>query len=118
MNRYIFVADEMGTPGMAFGTSNTFVFGGYVVHERAVSEAVEVWHRIKTETCGRVDVELKWKHFFVDAIDSIGSPVLKKDLLARRGLAAWALDCLFQDGVLEDRNPGKDFAFLWIYLFA
>ena len=59
MNRYVFVADEMGTPGMAFGTSNTFVFGGYVIHERAVSKAVGVWRRIKTEMCSCADVELK-----------------------------------------------------------
>jgi len=98
MNRYIFVADEMGTPGMAFGTSNTFVFGGYVVHERAVSEAVEVWHRIKTETCGRVDVELKWKHFFVDSDDpKFECPLTVKNPKARRNLAALALDYLFHE---------------------
>jgi hypothetical protein len=80
MKRYIFVADEMGTPGMAFGTSNTFVFGGYVVNELNVSQAIEAWRRIKAEMCGSVDVELKWKHFFVAADDSkIECPLTVKD---------------------------------------
>ncbi len=73
--KYIFVADEMGTPGMAFGTSNTFVFGGYVIHKHEVPEAVKIWRGIKQEMCGRVDVELKWKHFFVAADDPKMTPL-------------------------------------------
>jgi len=64
VSRYILVVDEMGTPGMAPGTSNTFVFGGYVVHERDLPRAIKAWRRIKSEMCGSVEIELKWKHFF------------------------------------------------------
>ena len=96
MSRYVFVADEMGTPGMAPGTSNSFVFGGYVVRERDVPRAVSAWRKIKTEMCGRTDVELKWKHFFVDADDpKIACPLLVENPRARRNLAALALDYLF-----------------------
>ena len=96
MNRYIFVADEMGTPGMAPGTSASYVFGGYVVRQRHVRRAVRTWRKVKLVTCGSADVELKWKHFFVDANDtSIGCPLLVKNRLARRGLAALALKLLF-----------------------
>lgn len=95
--RYILVADEIGTPGMAPGTSNSFVSGGYVVHERHVGRAVQAWRRIKHQMCGDADVELKWKHFFVDADDDkIGCPLLEKNPLARRLLAESALDQLFQ----------------------
>jgi hypothetical protein len=96
VSRYVFVADEMGTPGMAPGTSNTFVFGGYVVGERDIPRAISAWHKVKTEMCGHADVELKWKHFFVDADDpKIACPLLVKNTHARRNLAALALDYLF-----------------------
>lgn len=96
MNRYIFAVDETGTPGMAPGTSNSFVFGGYVARERDLSRVTTTWRRIKQEMCGTSEVELKWKHFFVDADDpQIGCPLLAKDPLARRTLAAQALDHLF-----------------------
>lgn len=101
MNRYIFVADEMGTPGMAPGTSNSFVFGGYVVLERHVSQAVEIWRQIKSEFCGTANVELKWKHFFVDADDpKISCPIKVKNRSDRRHLAALGLDYLFHDALL------------------
>ena len=60
MSEYILVADEMGTPGMAPGTSNSFVFGGYVVQEPQLPEAIEAWGKIKVELCCDVGVELKW----------------------------------------------------------
>ena len=79
MSQYILVADEMGTPGMAPGTSNSFVFGGYVVNERDLSRVTEAWRSIKSEMCGSAEVELKWKHFFVDANDpQIGCPLLDR----------------------------------------
>jgi hypothetical protein len=97
VSEYILVADEMGTPGMASGTSNTFVFGGYVVNQCDLSRAVETWRRIKSEMCGSAEVELKWKHFFVDADDpQIACPLLVKNPLARRHLAARGLDYLFR----------------------
>ena len=87
----------MGTPGMAPGTPSSFVFGGYVVHERHVQRVVQSWRRIKRQICGTADVELKWKHFFVDADDDrIGCPILEKNPQARRLLAQAALDQLFQ----------------------
>ena len=101
MSRYILVADEMGTPGMSPGTSNSFVFGGYVVHERDLPRAIKAWRRIKSEMCGSTEVELKWKHFFVDADDpKIDCPLLVKNPVARRNLAALGLDYLFHDAPL------------------
>lgn len=83
---------------MAPGTSNSFVFGGYVVHERDLSRVTEAWRSIKSEMCGSAEVELKWKHFFVDANDpQIGCPLLVKNSLARRHLAALGLDYLFHN---------------------
>jgi hypothetical protein len=83
---------------MAPGTSNAFVFGGYVVHERDLPRAVEAWRKIGLEMCGTADVELKWKHFFVDVNHpEIECPLLVKNSLARRNLAALALDYLFHD---------------------
>jgi hypothetical protein len=49
VTQYVFVADEMGTPSMSPGTSNAFVFGGYVVHERDFLRASDTWRRIKEE---------------------------------------------------------------------
>lgn len=95
---YILVADEMGTPGMAPGVSNTFVFGGYVIAEGRLPQAVAAWRRIKTEMCGNADVELKWKHFFVDAEDArIPTPLTIKNPRSRQQLAALALDHLFRE---------------------
>lgn len=97
MHRYIFVADEMGTPGMAPGTSNTFVFGGYVVSEHDIPTAASAWRDIKSQMCGDADVELKWKHFFVKADHPhIEIPLLVEDPRKRRQLAASALDSLFE----------------------
>ena len=59
MDKHLFVAYEMGNPGMSPVTSNTFVFCGYAVLSRDVDIAVDAWTNIKTEVCGRVDVELK-----------------------------------------------------------
>jgi len=96
VGEYILVADEMGTPGMAPGTSNTFVFGGYVVHEDDVPQVIGAWRMIKSVMCGSAEVELKWKHFFVGADDpQIDCPLLVKNPLARRHLAALGLDYLF-----------------------
>jgi hypothetical protein len=97
MMRYILVADEMGTPGMAPGTSNSFVFGGFVVDERHLPLAIQSWRSIKRDTCGSADVELKWKHFFTDPHDSsISSPLRETDPRLRRRLAVLALDQLFK----------------------
>lgn len=101
MSRYIFVADEMGTPGMSPGTSNTFVFGGYVVHRRDLPRAISAWHKIKLEMCGSSEVELKWKHFFIAADDpDIDCPLLVENPRARRNMAALALDFLFHSTAL------------------
>lgn len=94
--RYILVADEMGTPGMAYGTSNTYVFGGYVVAEDGLDQAVSAWRQVKQELCGDTDAELKWKHFFVDEDDpSIKMPLRDKEMWMRRRQAARTLDFLF-----------------------
>lgn len=94
--RYILVADEMGTPGMAYGTSNTYVFGGYVVAEDQLDQAVCAWRQIKQELCGDAGAELKWKHFFVDKDDPhIPTPLQDRDAKGRRRQAAGALDILF-----------------------
>lgn len=99
--RYLLVADEMGTPGMAPGTSNSFVLGGYVVGESQIHQAIRLWRNIKVQLCGAANLELKWKHFFVDADNSsIDSPLLEKNPLVRRILAANALDQLFQKAPL------------------
>jgi hypothetical protein len=75
---------------------NAFVLGGYDVGERDIPRAVSAWRKVKTEMCGRADVELKWKHFFVDTDDpKIDCPLLVKNPHARRNLAALALDHLF-----------------------
>jgi hypothetical protein len=96
VNRYVLAADEVGTPGMAPGTSSSFVFGGYVVSEADVPRAVNVWRAVKAELCETADVELKWKHLIVDADDPrIEVPLLAKDPCRRRQLAASALDRLF-----------------------
>jgi hypothetical protein len=95
-NRYILVMDEMGTPGMAYGTSNTYVFGGYVVAEDELDQAVGAWRQIKQELCGDADAELKWKHFFVDEDDPhIRTPLRDKEAKVRRRQAVRALDGLF-----------------------
>jgi len=45
--------------------------------------------------CGSADVELKWKHFFVDADDpNIDCSLLVKNPRARRNLAARAISVL------------------------
>jgi len=59
MSDYILVADEMGTPGTAPGTSNSFVFGGFVLSEDAVPGATNAWREITAEMCGPADVHLK-----------------------------------------------------------
>lgn len=83
---------------MAPGTSNTFVFGGYVVHKRDLAKTIEIWRGIKTEVCGSAEVELKWKHFFAVADDPhITTPLLVKSPRGRRQLAASGLDRLFQN---------------------
>ena len=98
MRQYILVADEMGTPGMSPGTSNSFVYGGYVVHEADLTQVVEAWRKIKVEMCGSAEIELKWKHFFVAADDPhIDVPLLVKNPRARRQLAALGLDYLFRN---------------------
>ena len=98
MEKFYFVADEMGTPGMSPGVSNTFVFGGFVINEKAVSKAIDAWNRIKHEMCGDVNVELKWKHFFVDENDNKFSIPLKvKNKADRKQLAALALEYLFRE---------------------
>jgi hypothetical protein len=97
VNRYVLVADEMGTPGMAPGTSNAFVFGGYVVGEDDVPTAANAWREIKSQMCGDADVELKWKHLFVEADHPhIEVLLLVEDPRTRRQLAASAPDSLFE----------------------
>lgn len=101
MDRYLFVADEMGNPGVSSVTSNTFVFGGYVVSSQDVKKAIETWTKIKAEMCGDEEVELKWKHFFVDEMDPRFSiPLLVKSKAGRRNLAALALKYLFHQAPL------------------
>ena len=101
MSRYILVADEMGTPGMAPGTSGSFVFGGYVVHDSDLPKAYEAWMRVKKEMCGTTQVELKWKHFFVHADDpDIQCPLIVKNRLARRNMVTLALKFLFHQAPL------------------
>jgi hypothetical protein len=98
MTRYILVADEMGTPGIAPGVSNTFAFGGYVVTESDLPLAIAAWQRIKVELCGNADVELKWKHFFVNADDlQIPTPLTTQNTHSRRQLAALVLHHLFRE---------------------
>lgn len=101
MDKYKFVADEMGNPGMSPVTSNTFVFGGYVVLDRDIDKAIDAWTKIRSELCGHADVELKWKHFFVDETDPRFSIPLKvKSKVGRRQLAALALRYLFHQAPL------------------
>lgn len=101
MDRYLFVADEIGTPGISPVISNTFVFGGYVVNENEVQKALEAWWKIKLEICGRKNVELKWKHFFVDEHDpKFSIPLKVKNKAGRRQLASLALKDLFNKSPL------------------
>jgi hypothetical protein len=101
MDRYLFVADEIGTPGISPVISNTFVFGGYVVKENEIQKALDAWRKIKLEMCGRKQVELKWKHFFVDEHDpKFTIPLKVKNKADRRQLASLALKYLFNQAPL------------------
>lgn len=101
MSDYIFVADEMGTPGMAPGTSNSFVFGGYVISENDLPQAADVWRNIKSDLCKDAEIELKWKHFFVEVDHPhIEIPLSTKDPDARRRLVLSVLDLVFESAPL------------------
>ena len=99
---YLFVVDEMGTPGIAYGTSNTYVFGGYVVAESELDDAVRTWRQIKQDLCGNADAELKWKHFFVDDDDPhIPIPLHSRDAWTRQRQAAESLDVLLRNSSIR-----------------
>jgi len=101
MDRYLFVADEMGSPGISPSTSNTFVFGGVVFKESDLGKVIDAWRRIEIEMCGCENVELKWKHFFVDEHDpKFTIPLKVKNQTGRRQLAALALKYLFHHAPL------------------
>jgi len=100
--KYLFIADEMGTPGISAHTSNTFVFGGFVIEENEIEKGINIWRTIKRTVCDHEKAELKWKHFFVDENDSrFKIPLKIKSKKGRRQLAAFTLKCLFQQTPLK-----------------
>jgi len=85
MNRYIFVVDEKGDPGLALGASKNLVIGGFVVAQNKLPKVESTWRDFKEKTCGTSEVELKSEHFF--ASRSKNNPLLFKSRKKRRKLA-------------------------------
>ncbi len=95
---YLLVADEMGTPGLAPGTSNAYIIGGYIVRKRDLRQVIGLWRQIKSELCGNPDVELKWKHFFTKYDDSrFHNPLLIADDEQRYRLALNTVERLYDN---------------------
>lgn len=92
-NRYLFIADEKGDPGLVSGASNNLVFGGFVVAEIELSKVIEVWQDFKREICGTQDVELKSEHFF--ASRSKNNPISVRSPEKRRELAMKGFERIF-----------------------
>jgi hypothetical protein len=85
VNRYLFIADEKGDPGLVSGASNNLIFGGFVVAEIELPKVIEIWQEFKREICGTQDVELKSEHFF--ASRSKNNPISVRSPEKRRELA-------------------------------
>jgi len=97
MERYILAGDEAGNPGISPKTSNTFVYGGYVISEDNVNIAIRAWRKVKDEFCGDESVELKWKHFFIEENHPLPNPLLFSNRIAREQLANIVLDYMLKE---------------------
>ena len=92
-SRYLFIVDEKGDPGLAKGSSNKYVFGGYVVPEHELADVVSVWRQFKADVCGTPDVELKSEHFF--ASRSKKNPLIIRNRDRRREMAMRGFEQIF-----------------------
>jgi hypothetical protein len=97
LGQYIFVADESGNPGINSRTSNTYVFGGYVLPEGQIDVLTALWKRAKFALCDTENVELKWKHFFANSSQQHqrANPIKLDNPEACRLVAVWILQAFF-----------------------
>jgi hypothetical protein len=92
-NRYYFIADEKGDPGLVPGASRNLIFGGFVVAESELPQVIKVWNDFKSNTCGTCKVELKSEHFF--ASRSKNNPIIVRSPEKRREIAMNGFECIF-----------------------